>query len=146
MSLPSWERGLKLPRLHRMYVYIVAPLVGAWIETDFVKCFEQLFLSLPSWERGLKLCMCISVQVYMCVAPLVGAWIETFIYYIYYTIYIVAPLVGAWIETTSDLEQFVKKKSLPSWERGLKLLKPLHLLQVLLVAPLVGAWIETIVI
>ena len=55
MSLPSWERGLKC-----FYVAIVirsgivAPLVGAWIEINF------LFASNNS----------------ILVAPLVGAWIE----------------------------------------------------------------------
>ena len=43
---------------------MVAPLVGAWIETTLHYAFDTLSLSLPSWERGL-------------VAPLVGAWIET---------------------------------------------------------------------
>ena len=56
MSLPPWERGLKLSFLS---VYggkvIVAPPVGAWIETP--------------WSKQ-----------YICahrVAPPVGAWIET---------------------------------------------------------------------
>ena len=56
MSLPVWERGLKLLILQLMFsLFSVAPRVGAWIET----CSKfQNFLSLL-------------------VAPRVGAWIET---------------------------------------------------------------------
>ena len=55
-SLPSWERGLK----HNFNVLMfndakVAPLVGAWIETKTLLVFSQRQKrSLPSWERGLK--------------------------------------------------------------------------------------------
>ena len=77
MSLPSWERGLKLIRdddravrnrvaplvgawieigLRRVcwWAGVVAPLVGAWIEIG-LRHFRQITqMSLPSWERGLK--------------------------------------------------------------------------------------------
>ena len=37
MSLPSWERGLKLPAKPCLLVVIhVAPLVGAWIEISML--------------------------------------------------------------------------------------------------------------
>ena len=58
---------------------IVAPFVGAWIETCMVILEEEIAeKSLPSWERGLK-------PVYLrrfvidrvAVAPFVGAWIVT---------------------------------------------------------------------
>ena len=56
MSHPSWVRGLKRLSLARCRVgRLVAPLVGAWIET----CFPALHMMLQA------------------VAPLVGAWIET---------------------------------------------------------------------
>ena len=56
LSLPSWERGLKLPPIvEGITGLIVAPLVGAWIETD-----------LGSYKIAKS-----------GVAPLVGAWIET---------------------------------------------------------------------
>ena len=56
MSLPSWERGLKLFMLTVPVLYTpVAPFVGAWIETQ-----------TPD----------ITVQA-VSVAPFVGAWIET---------------------------------------------------------------------
>ena len=55
LSLPSWERGLKL-------------------------CFSNVkrncLLSLPSWERGLKFCQAVQVLSSALVAPFVGAWIE----------------------------------------------------------------------
>ena len=57
---------------------MVAPLVGAWIETNEL----------------------LNAKISETVAPLVGAWIETWIYRSYpYTLHDVAPLVGAWIET-----------------------------------------------
>ena len=55
-SLPSWERGLKHWRTSsRTKSNCVAPLVGAWIETERVDI----------------------IQKFLKVAPLVGAWIET---------------------------------------------------------------------
>ena len=54
------------------------------------------------------------------VAPLAGAWIEIFLFYFYYII----------------------AQSLPSRERGLKLLNGWKLLIFIIVAPLAGAWIE----
>ena len=54
----------------------------------------------------------------------------------------VAPLVGAWIEIHlfSDVSRMIL--SLPSWERGLKYVKPQFPQCYSFVAPLVGAWIE----
>ena len=55
---------------------------------------------------------------------------------------LVAPLVGAWIEIQIDVVEVGRRiKSLPSWERGLKLMKQ-ESVNPLWVAPLVGAWIE----
>ena len=55
MSLPSWERGLKLAReIVKNDGIEVAPLVGAWIEILFE--ISELWVCT--------------------VAPLVGAWIE----------------------------------------------------------------------
>ena len=57
LSLPLWERGLKLWRLRRgLRSSPVAPLVGAWIEI----LYRQ------------------SMNGNCCVAPLVGAWIEIY--------------------------------------------------------------------
>ena len=55
MSLPSWERGLKLQHDNfRFRDHVVAPLVGAWIEIT----------TMIAFIRGFS------------VAPLVGATIE----------------------------------------------------------------------
>ena len=70
-------RGLKLAFLVVHLSQKVAPLVGAWIETD--------------WVTGLN-------PDYF-VAPLVGAWIETVNRGQRPPAQAVAPLVGAWIET-----------------------------------------------
>ena len=54
-SLPSWERGLKLPVSHTWQIRLfVAPLVGAWIEIIHKLWIKDRNMSLPSWERGLK--------------------------------------------------------------------------------------------
>ena len=55
LSHPTWVRGLKLTSTILPLVPIVAPYVGAWIETQ---------TSLNKTIEG-------------CVAPYVGAWIET---------------------------------------------------------------------
>ena len=79
-------------------IITVAPLVGAWIETQVGSGSSASLGSHPSWVRGLKLFVgfIISLRVqshpswvrglkqtsttthrHRCVAPLVGAWIET---------------------------------------------------------------------
>ena len=82
MSLPSWERGLKLTYVKANYsMDAVAPLVGAWIEiflrtelyrSEYVAPLVGAWIempkeissgivcapSLPSWERGLKYVAC----------------------------------------------------------------------------------------
>ena len=61
-SHPSWVRGLKL------VVFIqanlgngVAPLVGAWIETQSLFHAHGARMSHPSWVRGLKHSTIVSV-------------------------------------------------------------------------------------
>ena len=77
-SHPVWVRGLK-PQLRPMTLncLMVAPRVGAWIET-------HLLLKVP-YSQG--------------VAPRVGAWIETVLLPRVALSRSVAPRVGAWIET-----------------------------------------------
>ena len=60
---------------------IVAPLVGAWIESVYAIYTLTRFI----------------------VAPLVGAWIERLRTHILLKASFVAPLVGAWIESASLL-------------------------------------------
>ena len=100
-SRPSWARGLKLATLHICERDgIVAPLVGAWIETGASRpsCRQSTVAPLvgawietkdtatwspgragsrPSWARGLKPHRGPAGGRERVVAPLVGAWIET---------------------------------------------------------------------
>ena len=66
------------PRDHLDYAK-VAPLAGAWIETQWPE------IHLPRIQ----------------VAPLAGAWIETSYWKDVYPSAHVAPLAGAWIETSA---------------------------------------------
>ena len=34
--------------------WLVAPLVGAWIEIGIIILVRKIYKSLPLWERGLK--------------------------------------------------------------------------------------------
>ena len=55
MSHPTWVRGLKQCSclvLNRFI--IVAPYVGAWIETGVYKVDIKNDMSHPTWVRGLK--------------------------------------------------------------------------------------------
>ena len=145
---------------------MVAPCVGAWIETTCSRlnpahlpaslpAWERglkrlkyfligaILQSLPAWERGLKQKSCLMRILAGNVAPCVGAWIETLILVLFLCIRLVAPCVGAWIETHSSLPPSSSPESLPAWERGLKPLSNLLTSSQCTVAPCVGAWIET---
>ena len=78
---------------------MVAPYVGAWIET------------------ATNHDMLLQVNV----APYVGAWIETVGAPIASLSIDVAPYVGAWIETCTYRYTHVHLQSHPMWVRGLKL-------------------------
>ena len=50
-----WVRGLKLKiRLVILLALLVAPYVGAWIETIISVCGKSALTSHPMWVRGLK--------------------------------------------------------------------------------------------
>ena len=79
---------------------IVAPRVGAWIETgQRDKSKGNMERSHPVWVRGLKPSYITTIQKGKTVAPRVGAWIETRTKPYIRAQYTVAPRVGAWIET-----------------------------------------------
>ena len=101
---------------------MVAPRVGAWIET--------LIDLMPT-------------HVSPPVAPRVGAWIETFTSSLVQPMECVAPRVGAWIETRIGPDSIHRGRSHPVWVRGLKLVVGNIEVVNLGVAPRVGAWIET---
>ena len=78
---------------------LVAPFVGAWVET---KSFIAPLLSAgsrPSWARGLKLQDVDCAVEGLKVAPFVGAWVETPCALSSRPRPSVAPFVGAWVET-----------------------------------------------
>ncbi len=75
-----WARGLKHLIAEAMCLCIVAPCVGAWIETAMAN------------QR----------QAEASVAPCVGAWIETQQRCWHHSWKDVAPCVGAWIETDGE--------------------------------------------
>ena len=79
---------------------MVAPRVGAWIETVCSAVLSpQGCSSHPVWVRGLKLITFCIDQFEGLVAPRVGAWIETVVTLKLFVNQLVAPRVGAWIET-----------------------------------------------
>ena len=101
-SLPSWERGLKLP-LHYNHLYFesVAPFVGAWIETmKVIMTKQKKNTSLPSWERGLKHRR---LQSRLSRAWSLPSWergLKRLVVHCLRRSFVVAPFVGAWIETS----------------------------------------------
>ena len=92
-SLPTWDRGLKLFKIHVINVrctvapYVgawietlksgiasglgdVAPYVGAWIETKMTPWQTRRGItSLPTWERGLKPSFCCASPVFSVSLP-----------------------------------------------------------------------------
>ena len=66
---------------HAKYLFfarqIVAPRVGAWIETLTSERKINYEMSHPVWVRGLKRTLIIYYSRTNYVAPRVGAWIET---------------------------------------------------------------------
>ena len=62
---------------HLLAAHAVAPRVGAWIETRNRSTAAATAPSLPVWERGLKLDGTLEAEAEDKVAPRVGAWIET---------------------------------------------------------------------
>ena len=117
MSHPTWVRGLKQCSclvLNRFI--IVAPYVGAWIETEGLAGAHPI---IP-------------------VAPYVGAWIETYMARSCISLRLVAPYVGAWIETRQTHNERPAGASHPTWVRGLKLIQFARMNTHIKVAPYVG--------
>src|SRR5690554_5079731 len=81
----------------------VAPLAGAWIETQLNPMLRLVPGSRPSRARGLKRKIRKAFDVLALVAPLAGAWIETCLRRAEIASSRVAPLAGAWIETHKTL-------------------------------------------
>ena len=100
---------------------LVAPLAGAWIETQGDKYDDNSARSRPSRARGLKQALVMRPEQMMQVAPLAGAWIETSTAKSPLYLNKVAPLAGAWIETSIMRRTHPQIwRSRPSRARGLK--------------------------
>ena len=55
MSHPTWVRGLKQRLMTKpIKLWLVAPYVGAWIETSSPVSIGEVLTSHPTWVRGLK--------------------------------------------------------------------------------------------
>ena len=71
-----------------------------------------------------------------------GVWIEMFHIFTQNPLNVVAPLVGVWIEIDDQEKNEPEKRSLPSWECGLKYTNKVATSVSTPVAPFVGVWIE----
>ena len=100
---------------------LVAPYVGAWIETFIRQTFKIVSLSHPMWVRGLK--HLFGQQ---------GAAIS-----------LSHPMWVRGLKLINLISVIVRHQSHPMWVRGLKLETLWRLLKTTNVAPYVGAWIET---
>ncbi len=120
-SLPLWERGLKSLHFSSLLLLFFAPLVGAWIEIQSVHFTVRAISVAPLVGAWIEIHSHLQLSPSEFVAPLVGAWIEIFISSLFPSFTSVAPLVGAWIEIYRILLMPYKRRSLPLWERGLKL-------------------------
>ena len=139
----AWIETLRVGQLQTCIH--VAPHAGAWIET-LTRAAEdsRLIVSLPTRERGLKQsCLCL-LHGGNRVAPHAGAWIETVRAIFKSRSESSLPTWERGLKLIMSNGSSFTLKSLPTWERGLKLLiLPIWLLHNS-VAPHVGAWIETI--
>ena len=121
---------------------VVAPYMGAWIETLLSGRCCSTAMSHPTWVRGLKQGQernahkhhqvapymgawieTVNVQqmaLQPSVAPYMGAWIETYKDRKPVTVSTVAPYMGAWIETETTNREYYEEQSHPTWVRGLK--------------------------
>ena len=98
----------------------VAPPVGAWIETAFVRLVLQGNLSRPPWARGLKLALSFLARHGFFVAPPVGAWIETYGYLGYARMAWSRPPWARGLKHTTVRILDRTSLSRPPWARGLK--------------------------
>ena len=98
----------------------VAPLVGAWIEIFCFEHLEQSFSVAPLVGAWIEIKNNVVPYPGKKVAPLVGAWIEILRMLSGSFCQEVAPLVGAWIEILFLCHNLGIRRSLLSWERGLK--------------------------
>ena len=100
-SHPVWVRGLKLAYVsENKQAKVVAPRVGAWIETTITKKDNTTAMSHPVWVRGLKL---MSANKMTGLPPSHPVWVR-----------------GLKLFILTIIANFVR--SHPVWVRGLKLI------------------------
>ena len=78
---------------------IVAPRVGAWIETDYGHAQRQELPSRPAWARGLKQRLGFNFNLIRMSRPAWARGLKLMMFNLQLMISYVAPRVGAWIET-----------------------------------------------
>ena len=98
-SHPVWVRGLKLNQLRKKTVYVVAPRVGAWIETRVTSELVKFSGSHPVWVRGLKLEHQVPSLADTLSHPVWVRGLKQLVLLVLDRLIDVAPRVGAWIET-----------------------------------------------
>ena len=146
----------------------VAPITGAWIETNGSRRREATSLSRLLRARGLKRAVragrggCQSSRLLRArglklfrwrrrslsdrcsVAPITGAWIETFLGFFRIKSFPVAPITGAWIETRCLRSQTDARWVAPITGAWIETTTPPPRMEWMCpVAPITGAWIET---
>ena len=99
---------------------MVAPRVGAWIETIGRKCCYRKCKSHPVWVRGLKLSFRDGNPIPVGVAPRVGAWIETRSIYFCQISQASHPVWVRGLKLCHLLTHGKSHVSHPVWVRGLK--------------------------
>ena len=99
---------------------LVAPRVGAWIETQPAPISFSIDYVAPRVGAWIETSDFNINTVTNTVAPRVGAWIETLPDTQIILSERVAPRVGAWIETPNTRTSARRPKSHPVWVRGLK--------------------------
>ena len=101
LSHPMWVRGLKQKiAVNTNVCQIVAPHVGAWIETPLTIKSKFVLLSHPMWVRGLKPSLCRNISKFAASHPMWVRGLKQLRNFALKTESRVAPHVGAWIETT----------------------------------------------
>ena len=141
-SPPSWRRGLK-SELIRLDIpaAIVASFVEAWIEIRcWYSCFKEDW-SPPSWRRGLKFAK--KEQRKMVYGRLLRGGVDWNITHPSKSNESFRRLLRGGVDwNTYAIVARFKKKSPPSWRRGLKFCILLQAVSSLFVASFVEAWIE----
>ena len=99
--------------------HLVAPYVGAWIETFEEWLAEDDGESHPTWVRGLKPSKLPFVDN-PTVAPYVGAWIETPLNYVNPQIFASHPTWVRGLKHILPSCPWMFLRSHPTWVRGLK--------------------------